>query len=58
MRQCNHDVRRAIESAQLKYWEVADEYGVTDGNFSRLMRRELSPAIKDKIFQAIANLKK
>jgi hypothetical protein len=35
---------------------VADAYGLSDGNFSRLLRRELSTEKKEKIFKIIHDL--
>lgn len=54
----NEDVRQAIKDANLKYWQVASSYGLTDGNFSRLLRKELSEEKKTKIMNIIENLKK
>lgn len=53
----NSDIRTAIEQANIKYWEVAKEYGLSDGNFSRKLRSELSKAEKQKIFDIISKLK-
>ena len=49
----NQDIREAIKSANLKYWQVADQYGLTDSNFSRLLRKELTNDKKEKVFEAI-----
>ena len=54
----NIEVRQAIKKAAIKYWQVADKIGITDGNFSRLLRHELSPEKKAEIFSAIAELRK
>lgn len=54
----NQDIRDAIDSGGLKYWQVADKYGLTDGNFSRLLRKELPEEIKAKVFKAIEEAKK
>ena len=54
----NEDVRHAIKEANLKYWQVANAYGLTDGNFSRLLRKELSDEKREKIISIINNLKK
>lgn len=54
----NKDIRSAIEKAGLKYWQVADQYGLNDGNFSRLLRKELPQEKKRKIFKAIEAAKK
>jgi predicted XRE-type DNA-binding protein len=52
----NQDIRKAIERAGLRYWQVAYAYGVTDGNFSRILRQELFTEKKEKIFTIIRAL--
>lgn len=52
----NKDVRNAIEVAGIRYWQVANELGITDGNFSRKLRKELSADEKRRIFAAIKRL--
>ncbi len=54
----NKDIRKSIKDVELKYWQVADKYGLSDGNFSRLLRRELSLEQKQKVFEAIEATKK
>ena len=49
----NLDIRKAIESNNFKYWQVANK----DGNFSRLLRFELERVEKEKILKAIEDLK-
>lgn len=57
MEKANKDIREAIEKAHLKYYEVANIFGISDGNFTRLLRFELSKEKKDKIFKIIEDLK-
>lgn len=38
-------------------WQVAERYGISDGNFSRKLRYELSPNDKTKIIEIINQLK-
>ena len=52
----NEDIRQSIEKSKIKYWEVANAYGINDGNFSRKLRIEMSSKEKDKIFKIINNL--
>lgn len=52
----NKDIREAIVSAGLRYWQVADAYGCTDGTFSRKLRQELPAEEKEKIFGIIREL--
>jgi len=58
MRVCNTDIRNAILKANLKQWEVAEKYGLSESNFSRLLRRELSSDKKKKVIDIITKLKK
>mgnify|MGYP006081551197 CR=1 FL=1 len=52
----NEDVRRAAAVAGLRLWQVAERLGVADSNFSRRLRRELSPEEKARIFDIINEL--
>ncbi|WP_217587021.1 hypothetical protein [Lentibacillus saliphilus] len=49
----NRDVRKAIKDAGITQWQVADAYGLHEGNFSRLLRKELNLEEKIKIYEAI-----
>lgn len=53
----NLDIRKAIESNNFKYWQVANKLKMNDGNFSRLLRTELDENNKNKILKAIQELK-
>lgn len=53
----NFDIRKAIEKSNFKYWQVANKLGISDGNFSRLLRVELDSANKQKILEAIEKLR-
>lgn len=53
----NLDVRKAIETSNFKYWQVANKLGMTDGNFSRMLRIELTDESKDRVLKAINELK-
>lgn len=53
----NKDIREEIEKARLYHWEVAQEMGIMDTNFSRMMRTELSEAKKIEILKAIKRIK-
>lgn len=54
----NKEIRLAIENAGLRQWQVAEAYGVHEGNFSRLLRKELKEDNKLKILAIIQELKK
>ncbi len=53
----NLDIRTEAKNAGVKLWQIADELGMTDGNFSRKLRKELNPEEKAKIKSIIAELK-
>lgn len=57
MKQKNIDIREKIKASNLKYYEIAFNLGLNDGNFSRLLRRELSREQKNEIFKIIEKLK-
>jgi hypothetical protein len=49
----NEDLRREIGARGLRQYQVADEMGMLEGNFSRLLRRELDSEKKRMVFDAI-----
>ena len=53
----NLDIRKAIETNNFKYWQVANKLGMTDGNFSRMLRVELKKENKHRVLNAINELK-
>ena len=52
----NADIRDKAKKCGVKLWQIADELGITDGNFSRKLRRELPDAEKTQIFEIIDNV--
>lgn len=52
----NLDIRKVAEQSNVKLWQIADYLGKTDGNFSRMLRKELTEAEKQKIFTIIEEL--
>lgn len=54
----NQDVKQEAKKRGIKLWQIAEAYGVNDGNFSRLLRHELRPEDKAKIRQIIRELAK
>lgn len=52
----NQDIRNEIAKNNLKYWQVAQAIGINDGNFSRLLRAELSDNRKKEILQTIKKI--
>lgn len=53
----NVDIRKAAKEANVNLWEIAEAYGINDGNFSRKLRRELPDAEKAKILDIIEQIK-
>lgn len=54
----NEQIKSKIRANNLYFWQVAAEIGLNDGNFSRMLRRELSPDKKLIVEQAIEALSK
>ena len=54
----NSDIKIKAKENGVHLWRIADALGITDGNFSRKLRKELSEAEKEQIFKIIDDLKK
>ena len=54
--QANMEIRMNAKKSGVKLWEVAEAIGITDGMFSRKMRRELPEAERRKILNIVADL--
>lgn len=54
----NVDIRKAAKEAKVNLWEIAEVYGINDGNFSRKLRRELPESEKRKIFAIIEQIRR
>jgi DNA-directed RNA polymerase specialized sigma subunit len=54
----NQEIREAVRHAGLFLWEIAEAYGISDSNFSRLLRKELDADTKARIYSIIAELSK
>lgn len=52
----NKDIRTAAKEAGVFLWQVAAMYGISDGNFSRKLRRELPMEEKKRILGIIETL--
>ena len=53
----NEDLKNAMLQARVRQWEVALEFGISESNFIRKLRKELPEAEKKKIFDIIEKLK-
>lgn len=49
----NQDIRQAAKENGVKLWEVADRIGLTDGNFSRKLRKELPEEEQKRLISLI-----
>lgn len=54
----NRDIKHEIKNAGLKQWQIADKLKMQDSNFSKLLRKEVSAEMKQKIRYIITKLKK
>ena len=52
----NAEVRKTLKESGVFYWQVADAYGLSDTNFSKLLRKELSKEKKNRILKIIEDL--
>lgn len=54
----NQDLRDAIQEAGLKHYHIAKQLGVREGQFSTMLRFELEPDEKGRVFLAIDEARK
>lgn len=52
----NQEIREAAKKAGVKLWEVAEALHITDGNFSRKLRRELPGEEQEQIIGIIQKI--
>ncbi|MGN0107740.1 MAG: hypothetical protein ACI4A5_08595 [Hominilimicola sp.] len=53
----NQEIREKAKKSGVCLWQIADVLGITDGNFSRKLRKELPEAEKERIFKIIDDIK-
>lgn len=51
------DVRKLILDSGLKLWQIAEWWGLTDGNFSRRLRKPFNANEVERIKEIIADIK-
>lgn len=56
--QANQTIREYARVNGIKLWQVAEAYGVNDGNFSRKLRHELPEDEQQRIISIIERLAK
>ena len=49
----NSRIRDYAKKCGVKQWEIAEAYGLSEGNFSRKLRRELPETEQQQIMQLI-----
>lgn len=54
--QNNVELRVAAKSSGVKLWEVAEAIGISDGMFSRKLRRELPERERVKLLHIVAEI--
>jgi len=52
----NEDLKAIAKKSGLYLWQVADIYGLSDTNFSKLLRKELPDEKKNRILAIIKEL--
>lgn len=56
--QANMELRMAAKAAGVRLWEIAGEIGITDGMFSRKLRRELPKKDRERLLCIVADIAK
>lgn len=54
---CNTAIRSAIQNAGVRHWMVADELGISETTFCRMLRKELPGERREEVLQAVQNVK-
>ena len=49
----NETIRQTAADKNVKLWQIAERYGVSDSNFSRKLRRELPEDEQQRIIEII-----
>jgi hypothetical protein len=57
MTQKNLDIRSKAKQEGIRLWAIGDSLGMSDANFSRLLRKEMDGETKKRIFSIIQELK-
>ena len=53
----NRDIRQEAKVSGVRLWEIGEKMEISDANFSRMLRKELGPEIKKRIYNIIEELK-
>lgn len=49
----NLDIRQELLRANVKQWKVAESLGISESQFSKMLRREVPDEKKEKILETI-----
>lgn len=52
----NQKIRTAAIENNVKLWEIAEHFGISDANFSRKLRKEFSDSDTQKALQIIVDI--
>mgnify|MGYP000945213226 CR=1 FL=1 len=52
----NREIREQAKRKGVFLWQIAEKYPLSDANFSKLLRRELSPEKKARVLSIIEEL--
>ena len=53
MKRANEELRNYAKNNGVKLWQIADKFGISDGNFSRKLRKELSTEDYNKFIKFV-----
>lgn len=53
IKMCNQDIKEYASKNNVRLWQIANELGVNDGNFSRKLRKEFTEEKKLEVKQII-----
>lgn len=56
MHKANKEIREALKNARVWQWELADALGVNEGTVTRMLRRELPEAERERVLATIAEI--
>lgn len=52
----NQDIRTRAKEKNIRLWQIAYKLNLNDGNFSRLLRHQLTKEKREEIFRIIDEL--
>lgn len=52
----NQDIRQAAINKGIKHWQIADQMGIREEAFSKMLRKELPEDVKHKVMETIEKL--